>query len=312
MTSDTLIVRRLLVTSPTCGPLTIDIFPHRMTPRRGADLEDMIFTLLAMLEGQTSEDHFGAHDIGQILASGLDHPYGQYGPGSVVCTARRDAHAAPVRCENGTIILPDGKTYSRRDFSPLAYAPNTATQIENFLFQMQDRNELSPLVAVLLGVCQQLLPLRYVHDLASGPLALGCVLAARAARLVQTTRPASGRQASEAAWEITQKTLRDFAWTWTIMPDRGWMPESFVAGPTFEACLAKADPDLLALGRRLAARLDAEEICGAITERDTRLSNHQQITLKGLLGEIDRAIEDGLPLDRLKPAARKRAARRRA
>lgn len=315
--SSSLQVRRLVVTSPVSQALTLDFFPHRMTPQNGADLEDMILTILASLEGHVSEDSFSAHEVSQIYAQGLNHPYGHYGPGAVVVTPIEDVDGEAVRFENHQIILPDGRSFNRRDFAPPSYTPHVERQIKRSHAKMRDCLRGHPATGLALGVVRALLPITFRDALSQTPARFGVLLCARAARLVETGASASGKVAARTAAENASDLLRDFDWTWTVMPDRGWQPSKRVAGPGFDQLATVADPDLMALGEALAGQFDIEAVCAvmddeaAISGDDPDLSNHARLALKGYLRDIDRAIEDGLPLDRLKPAARRRAARRR-
>jgi len=312
------IVRRINVTGgrDDAQAYILDIFPHRLHPASGATREDMILTLIAMLDGVSQCSFFGTHDLNPLTIQSLDHPHGCFERGAVLCTPGTDETAQQVYIKAGHHIeLWDGRRFELKAFAPTAYSPNVArnqqSQIRGLLMDISG----DPIRALVIGMVDEMLPVPYDEDIFQGPLEICLHVAARAARLVQSRQGAAGTAGAHSGLEGAARLLRTLDAQWICPPDRGWCPDQRLKSPLWDEVRGSVNHTLVVAGREIARSL-ADLAPGTITNHaaihgdDKDLSNHQRLEVKRVIKRLDLTIEDTVPVSFLKPAAAKRRAKR--
>lgn len=314
------VVRRLSVTSEATWneqntDRVIDIFPHRLHPAEGVTKDDMVLTLIAMLDGMNTGDYRGSSNISCITTCDLNHPYGQYAQGSVLCTPGRDDSAEQIVITDSEVRLPDGLTYPLESFGHRPYGPIEASQASNGIKAFHKTLQDDKLPSILTGMVDEILPAPFSRDFRRSFTSIVQIVAARIPRLVNLGRAEVGYAASLLGHTSAYNYLRDLDWMWICPPDRGYDPTMRVHGSRWPEVLQHCDQELVAAGRAIYGKLeDLRE--DSITETfllwgdDKDLSNHQRILMKQVLARIDEAIEDCMPAHMLKPAAARRVQRR--
>ena len=291
---------------------TIDVFPHRITPRADHAIEDILHMIVAMsVISTTGKGRFSMHEIKRLGAEGLDHPMARFEPAAVVVAEGLIDPGADIYTRvDDLVILPNGSQVPLAAFAPTPFTPMTAAQAPQSRSEMRDTITSQPAMQIALAAYVTTFPSAYAHRFATEHSLVGHAAAARAVRLMQLTK-AGGRSASESAW-LDFGALRDTSHLiWAFSPDRGWAPERLELGQDIHDLLALCKPRFLELGRRIG-----EELAGRAPERftvdawcggdDENLSNHARILLRQEIAAVDRIIEDLAPEELLKPAAARR------
>jgi len=312
------IVRRINITGgrENAQPYILDIFPHRLHPASGFTREDMVLTLIAMLDGVSMRSFYGTHDLNALTHQSLEHPYGRFEQGSILCTPGTDETAQQVHIKAGHHIeLWDGRRFDLGAFAPTPFGPNEARNQ-----QSQMRGELmditgDPIRAIVIGMVDEMLPIAYDKDIHQGPLEICLQVAARAARLVQSRQGAAGVAGAHSSLEGSARLLRALDAHWICPPDRGWCPDQRLKSPLWDEVRGAMNHTLVSAGREIAQSLQDLEP-GIITNHaaihgdDKDLSNHQRLEVKRVIKRLDLTIEDTVPVSFLKPAAAKRRLKR--
>lgn len=314
------IVRRICVTGGRgdTQAFILDIFPHRLHPAEGFTREDMILTLIAMLDGMIHRSFYGTHNLSLLQQEALEHPMGVFGRSCVIGTPGSDDTAQQVVVNDGfSIHLWDGRSFDLGDFAPTPFtnieARNAQISMRNLLLDIRH----DPIMGLVVGMVDELLPAKYDKDIHKGPLEVCLQVAARAARLVQTEQGGSGSAGARHNFDRASRFLRDIDRQWICPPDRGWCPGMRLKGARWDELRENINHSLVEAGRKIAKALADRPLQdltnqAAIFGDDPDLSNHQRMEVKRLLRLVDEMIEDEMPENCLKPAAAKRRAKRAA
>jgi hypothetical protein len=311
------VVRRLSVRSSADASRahTLDIFEHRLHPAPGFTLDDMVMTLIAMLDGLSRKTFYGVGNISNLASAALEHPYGRYDKGSVLCTDGIDANAELITVSEKEIQFPDGRSFVLDRFAPKPFGPHEAGQSQFARKDFLAKLEKEKILSILTGLMDRHLPRPYTFGYFPEDEKIVELVGARLPRLVTLERSDSGATASEVGHKSASDFVRDVDWMWICPPDRGWAPTTRVHGDTWPQVTEACDQSLLEAGRAIYAALKTQSVDDlsshfAIHGDDKTLSNHERLRMRQIMNRIDEAIEDCVPIDMLKPAAAKRAQRR--
>lgn len=291
---------------------TIDIFPDRLKPGPGASQQDMILTLIAMGDHLEFGRYGGTHFLSAITDLGLTHPHGTYLSGAILCTDGFDADAPCVRFQDGTVHLPGGSKHPISDFAPRAYNPQIDQQVSQYLRDLKAKIPPNPVMSLVAGIAERIFPMPYTKKLETTRLKLCLLIAARAARLVQSAKTPAGKAGAEAACSSANDLINGLDWTWIAEPDRGYLPQTRSLGPKWAEIRGACDPELLQVGRDIHDALkdfDEDNISAdvAIDPDCGSYSAHERIAFRSLLLQLDQAIMTCVPAHHLKPRAAKHA-----
>ena len=298
----------------------VDLFPHRVELHRGTTIEDLLYWCVSCLLPYGRWHHgLHHHGIHQIYQAGYEGPFFTLAPGALVFsqdieTAENAADLHVFQDGPDKMRLPDGTLCEGSRFvPPVPLSMPDAQRRPEIMGEFDPGTFDDPLTAACFGVIAAALPCD--AGARRHPLLAGEEILARMSRLVELGTPSGKLGSDQAAGAFKALSLR-LESHWLIEPDRLTRPEKMVASPWLSARVDMAD---LAPYKDLAAGIfPVWESCKDVIPRaaaiDGKLeggSAHERLHFREALRRLDRAIEDAAPLDLLKPAARKRAEKRR-
>lgn len=296
------------------GSLCVDVFPHRIFPDEGWTHQDVILTFIA-----SAVKNYYASDRYNVNIIDLD-PFTQPGPSyhpdfvlqkGAFCAHEtlEDSPGVRISTNATTIDIPGLGLHLIEDFvPPHIFNPRHAHSDCCSLDYMTDGSAqdgtFDAPYALLTGVAQAFVgaPLQKRF-----PAEIGGAVLGRAFRMLKD-RP-SGKAGFAKGSEDGRYFMHKLMNTWTLRPDRAWMPSKYVSSPRLERLVKHFDERMVMAGTemaKVALDFDIKSSQDVYAEGD---SAHQTIRLKAAVDAIDTALLRHMPPELLTPLFAKRAAK---
>jgi hypothetical protein len=296
---------------------TIDIFEHRLNPREGYTIDDMVDVVLGspIFETVRGDTSLALHSNSDWSQEGSDHPIGLFEPGAIqVIPNVIDVESELIVLDGEHVELPDGSKVNIKGLFPASVTMPHRRSSQGDANRLRDTFVNCRFNQILLGAILETLPLPYSDDAHKNPAFEDIARIAGRLSTLLDLGFAAGMQGRDRAMSDAMDLCRNMFTGWWLRPDRMRHPENLQASTELSKIIKDCDPELVELGHKTLRGLPptlAEVALEAIKLGDDEsASNHKRIALKPALKDFDTLIEDHAPIDLLKPAALKRRQKR--
>lgn len=296
------------------GSLCVDIFPHRIFPDEGWTHEDVILTFIASaVKNYYASDRY---NVNIINLDSFTQPGPSHHPDFILHQGAFCAHemledgpGVRINTNATTIEIPGLGHHLIEDFVPLRiFNPRHVHNDCRFLDRMTDVSAQNGVFdapyALVTGVAQAFIGAPLQKDL---PAEISGAVLGRAFRMLK--EHPSGKAGFSKGIEDGHYFMHKLMNTWTLRPDRAWMPSKYVSSPRLERLVKHFDERMVMAGTemaKVALDFDIKSSQDVYAEAD---SAHQTIRLKSAVNAIDTAFLSHMPPELLTPMFAKRAAK---
>lgn len=294
------------------GSLCADVFPHRILPEEGWTHKDVVLTFLASaVKNYYASSRCNVNKIGleYFTDPGIHHHPDFTLQQGAFCVHEALEQGPGVRITTNatTLNIPGIGEHLIDDFVPTHVFEPRQSHSEISSLDAMAENETTDLhmdasFALMIGVAKAFLDAPLQKRL---PAEIGGAVLGRAFRMMKD-QP-SGKAGFSKGSEDGRFFMHRLMNTWTLRPDRAWLPSKYVASPRLERLINRFDKRLLRTGEEMAKAAIKSDIKSAQDVFAEANSAHQTIRLKMAVDAIDTALLRHIPDELLTPMFAKRA-----
>lgn len=291
---------------------SIDLFPHRVTPRQGNTHDDILLWLASVAFRYVYRAGAIADGILlEIYTHGLNAPFARIEKGAIAVSydpvADDQLH---LRVTEDGIRLPDGTEVPKENFcAPMIYEPRLERHRPDWL--KGDRQWVADNLRgqVILALSAAALPCGLDYRETGNRIS---AIYGRMARLLSLNY-APGAAGSASATSDARQCFSKYIENWLAEPDRIYSPTQLQPTPDMKQMVCDLVPaDILEMAKAAWSAAQGpdggplSQACKATRGEKLGTTNHEGLQLHQSIRRIDQAIESAARMDLLKPAARRR------